>query len=279
MTGAVRALPFEPFFLPAAQGKRFCIFHPAAGTPRGAVLYIHPFAEEMNKARRMVALQSRALAAEGFSVLQIDLYGCGDSSGDFAQARWEAWQQDVTLGVSWLSARAGGRIFLWGLRLGAMLALDAAPLCDPAPAHFVLWQPVTSGEVFLTQFLRLRLASEMLSEGKSRSGLSELRAQLATGQSMEIAGYGLSSRLAARMDELNLQKLPVPPCPVHWFEVTAEMGRPLPPAAQRVAESWTERGVDLHVQCVQGPTFWNTVETTECPELLSATTRFAREVR
>jgi alpha-beta hydrolase superfamily lysophospholipase len=50
---------------------------------------------------------------------------------------------------------------LWGLRLGALLALDAAPLCDPAPAGFVLWQPVVSGEQFLTQFLRLRVASAM----------------------------------------------------------------------------------------------------------------------
>jgi uncharacterized protein len=67
----------EPFFLAATTpegGQRFCLWHPAQGlaagqAPRGLILYIHPFAEEMNKARRMAALQSRAFAKEGFEVL------------------------------------------------------------------------------------------------------------------------------------------------------------------------------------------------------------------
>jgi hypothetical protein len=46
----------EVFFLPVEPGQRFAIFHPAATPkPRGAVLYAHPFAEEMNKSRRMAA--------------------------------------------------------------------------------------------------------------------------------------------------------------------------------------------------------------------------------
>ena len=41
-------------------GQRFCIYHPPAlvsvNEPvRGLVLYVHPFAEEMNKSRRMAA--------------------------------------------------------------------------------------------------------------------------------------------------------------------------------------------------------------------------------
>ena len=53
----------EPFFLPTTDGQRLCIHHSPAGPARGAVLYLHPWAEEMNKARRVAALQSRALAA------------------------------------------------------------------------------------------------------------------------------------------------------------------------------------------------------------------------
>jgi exosortase A-associated hydrolase 2 len=195
MIGVARGLPVEPFFLAAPHGKRFCIFHPATEASRGGVVYVHPFAEEMNKSRRMAALQARAFAAAGFSVLQVDLFGCGDSNGDFGEARWEVWQQDIALGVRWLNARVGGNIALWGLRLGALLALDAAQFCDPVPKRFVLWQPVLSGEVLLTQFLRLRLASEMLSAGRARSGLHELRSLLASGQTIEIAGYALSPQL------------------------------------------------------------------------------------
>ena len=43
---------------------------------------VKAWAEEMNKARRMAALQARLLAENGYAVLQIDLHGCGDSSGD-----------------------------------------------------------------------------------------------------------------------------------------------------------------------------------------------------
>ncbi|HEX6736185.1 MAG TPA: hydrolase 2, exosortase A system-associated, partial [Azonexus sp.] len=89
----------QPDFLTVHGGQRFCLFHPAQdGVAKGAVLYLHPFAEEMNKARRMAALQSRALAAAGYDVLQFDLLGCGDSSGDFADATWPAWREDVLAG-------------------------------------------------------------------------------------------------------------------------------------------------------------------------------------
>jgi len=265
--------PFEPFFLPASRGERFCIFHPAAGAARGSVLYLHSFAEEMNKSRRMAALQSRALAARGFAVLQIDLFGCGDSSGEFADASWEIWRQDVVLGVQWLSQRACGDITLWGLRLGALLALDATRDCDPAPSGYVLWQPVLNGEALLTQFLRLRLASEMLSEGRSKTGVQALRATLGSGAALEIAGYDLTRQLAAALDGLKLADLEPAGKVVHWFELVPEAGRALPPAAQRVVDSWVRRGVRIDVQCVAGQPFWNTVEITECPALIAATTR------
>ena len=71
----------EAFFLPAENGYRFCLYTPAlGGTEKAALIYIHPFAEELNKTRRMVALQVKALSEAGFTVLQIDLSGCGDSS-------------------------------------------------------------------------------------------------------------------------------------------------------------------------------------------------------
>ena len=80
----------ESFFLPIDEGRngqRFCLFHRAHGdVTKGSILYIHPFAEEMNKSRRMAALQARALAKAGYAVLQLDLLGCGDSSGDFGDA-------------------------------------------------------------------------------------------------------------------------------------------------------------------------------------------------
>ena len=277
MSAGAHGGAFEPFFLPAARGERFCIYHPPAAAPRGSVVYLHPFAEEMNKSRRMAALQSRMLAAHGIAVLQIDLFGCGDSSGDFGDASWEIWQQDVVRGMQWLRQRGGTNVTLWGLRLGALLALDAARLCDPAPDGFVLWQPVLNGATLLTQFLRLRLASEMLSGGSSKTGVQELRASLAAGAVVEIAGYVLPPQLAAALDSLRLSDLGPAAGVVRWLEVVPEAGHALPPGAQRVVDSWMRSGVKLEVQCVPGQPFWNTPEITECPALIAATTQVFAE--
>ena len=279
MNAGPRSGAFEPFFLPAAHGERFCIFHPATATERGSLVYVHPFAEEMNKSRRMAALQSRMLAASGIAVLQIDLLGCGDSSGELRDATWELWRHDVQLAVQWLAGRGRGHVGLWGLRLGALLALDAARDCDPAPAQFVLWQPVTSGEQFLTQFLRLRVATGMIASGVASTSTQDLRNHLKAGTLLEIAGYDLTPALAASIDALKLAELAPRSARVNWLEVVAEAGRPLPPASRRIADAWSAGGVDVGTCTVAGDPFWNTVEVAECPALLEETTRVLGQAR
>ena len=260
----------EPLFLGAASAQRFCIFHPPGGRARGGVLYVHPFAEEMNKSRRMAALQSRALAAQGYAVLQFDLFGCGDSAGDFGDATWAQWRDDVVAGMQWLRARVSGEITLWGLRLGAALALDAARGSAP-PASFVFWQPVLDGAAMLKQFLRLQIASQMLSEGRAASGLQDLRRRLEAGETIEVAGYPLTRGLVAGIEAVALDALAPGAVAVHWFEMVAQAERPLPPAAQRVVDGWTARGAHVDVHCVAGPRFWNTPEIAECPDLVART--------
>ncbi|WP_306391363.1 hydrolase 2, exosortase A system-associated [Telluria beijingensis] len=193
---APRHAPAEPFFLDTARGARFCLYHAPSGPCRGALLYIHPFAEEMNRARRMAAVQARAFAAHGVAVLLLDLHGCGDSGGDFADASWAGWLADIEDGRAWLERRSGQRAGLWGLRLGALLALEAASTA--APARLLLWQPVTDGDSHLKQFLRLRVAADML-QGTSEGSVAALRTQLAAGTTLEIAGYGLAPALADGM--------------------------------------------------------------------------------
>ncbi|OWW22247.1 hydrolase 2, exosortase A system-associated [Noviherbaspirillum denitrificans] len=270
-----------PFFLKTGTGERFCLYHPPAEgkAVRKAFVYIHPFAEEMNKARRMAALQSRAFAQADIAVLQIDLYGCGDSSGDFGDARWDIWRDDVLAAAAWLENRCGVTVGLWGLRMGALLALDTAASAARPVDELILWQPVTNGETFLTQFLRMRLAGEMLANGAEKSGgTQELRERMAAGESLEVAGYELSPALAASLDSLNAAKLAPAGIPVHWFELVAEEGRPMPPASARIASAWEERGVQLQRHVVAGPAFWSSQEIAECPALLAATTRLSDEV-
>jgi len=258
----------EAFYLPVADGQRFCLHHAPAGPMRGALLYLHPFAEEMNKARRMAALQSRLLAENGYAVLQIDLQGCGDSSGDFGDASWASWLADAASAIDWLRARYDGPLWLWGLRTGCLLAAAAARQLD-TPANFLFWQPVIAGKQFLQQFLRLKVAGEMLS-GESKGVMAALKESLAAGQPGEIAGYALSAALAQGLESAELLP-PVQPGRLHWFEVSARPDATLAPASLKCIEKWQAAGFMADSAVLPAPTFWQTTEIEEAPALLDAT--------
>lgn len=260
----------EAFFLPitgGAGGQRLCVLHrPPRGRARGRIVYVHPFAEEMNKSRRLASLQARRLSQAGFAVLQIDLLGCGDSSGDFADASWAAWVQDIAEASRWLAQRADGPQWLWGLRVGCLLAVDAARLLDE-PSNLLFWQPTVSGRAALQQFLRLRSAGSALAGAGAKT---DARAELAQGQTVVVAGYGLSPGLAQGLEAAELAPPPQAGRAV-WFEVNTRPEGGLLPATQRAVDAWQQAGVAVAARVVPGPAFWQTVEIEDVPELLLAT--------
>ncbi|UGQ46224.1 hydrolase 2, exosortase A system-associated [Massilia endophytica] len=256
------APPPHPFFMGGGAAARFCLYHAPAGECRGSWLYVHPFAEEMNKSRRMAALQARLLADHGFAVLQLDLYGCGDSAGDFGDARWSIWQEDLDRGAHWLRRNADSAPGLWGLRLGALLAATH-PSCRPAA--LLLWQPVLTGAQHLQQFLRLKVAGQALAAPLDQRNSAALRRELLEGSALEVAGYSLAPELAAAMEQANLASR-VPQCRVHWFECSE-----LTPASSRAIEQWRGAGANIHTHAVESQPFWATQEITESQALLRAT--------
>ena len=260
----------DAFFLATPRGQRLCVFHPPAGAACvGAVLAVAPFADEMNKSRRMFALQARDLAKRGFGVLLLDLEGCGDSDGELRDARWTGWKDDLAAASAWLAARLGAPLYLLGLRTGALLALDFAR-GPTAVAGIVLWQPVASGEAFLTQLLRLKLAGDMLAAG-AVSGTAALRAALSAGAVLEIGGNDIGGALAADLAAQDLLSLAPSGFPVTWFELVGTSDRPMPAAAGRIADAWRCAGVSLVTATLAGPPFWSTQEISECAALLEAT--------
>jgi exosortase A-associated hydrolase 2 len=265
----------EAFFLQGSQGPLFSILYAASGRKRSdplGLVYLPPFAEEMNRARRMAALQARRLAALGIDVLLLDAFGTGDSAGDFGEASWETWRQDVKLAMAWLRARSGGKVGLWGLRLGALLAADVAAEDPDAAARLLLWQPVLSGDRHLTQFLRLHLAANM-GRGPERESTKELRARLASGEALEIAGYQLSSSLAQVMSGLKLQDFleRLASTPMDWLEVVPGDKIALPTRSQQLVDTLVLRDFRLRSQAVGGEPFWTIQEITVAPQFLRAT--------
>lgn len=271
----------EPMFIevtPGPLGQRFALLHsPNGGHPRGLIVYVHPFAEEMNKSRRMAALQSRALAAAGYAVLQMDLLGCGDSAGDFGDATWAQWVDDVVFACRWLRRRhpTAARaieppMWLWGLRAGCLLVTEAARRLDDESSYRLLfWQPTAAGKLALQQFLRLKAAADMLG-GSGKGVVTELRRQLAAGVSVEVAGYGLSPALAAGLEQATLRP---PECPmrVEWLEVSGDEVPALSPASVSATGHWRQANSLLRTHIVRGPAFWQTTEIEDAPALLTAT--------
>lgn len=240
---------------------------PPPEAQRFSVLYVPPFADEMNKSRRMAAMQARALAALGATVALVDPRGTGDSAGDHACATWEGWHEDVALAWSWLAQRTDVPCVLWGLRLGALLAAQAVAGGRIAPAALLLWQPVTAGRAYFTQVLRLATIQERISDSGGPDAKA-LRAALAANRPVEIAGYDLAPALVAGAEKVDLMTLPAPACPVIWRDVAEAPG----PATQRIAARWSAAGAGVDVGAVAGPQFWAAQEIAEAPGLIAATT-------
>ncbi|MES2015528.1 MAG: hydrolase 2, exosortase A system-associated [Pseudomonadota bacterium] len=256
----------HPFFFDADPGTRFCLYHaPSPHMPaHGAILYVHPFAEELNRSRRVVSLQARRFAAMGYAVLQIDLFGCGDSCGDFNAARWDIWKRDLATARAWLADRSAGPMHLWGLRLGALLALDYA-----AGTHvdgIILWQPFLHGRTCINQFLRQGLSFDP--DGPHTT--AALRTELLVRGALEVKGYELAGPLAQAIDACAASSLALPPCPVHWFALGAPAPARVTASAARLAAQWSAGGTRVHFHALDGVPFWNG-DKTDCPGLLEAT--------
>ena len=169
----------EAFFIGTGPQRRFALFTQAVGEARGALLYLPPFAEELNRSRHMAARAAQAFAQAGWHVLQIDLHGTGDSEGDFGDASWDSWCEDLTQAHAWLHARVGdATIGLWSLRAGSLLG--ATWLAQQSlDLPWLAWQPVFNGATYLTQFLRIRLGADLATSAQANHVLADLDRRIA----------------------------------------------------------------------------------------------------
>ncbi len=125
----------------------------------------------------------------------------------------------------------------------------------------------------MARFLRLRVAATM-AVGEKESGQA-LRARLAAGEILEVAGYELAPDLVAAIEGLHLEALlaPLEGCAIDWLELAAVGSEPaLAPASRRLLDARPAAGGPrLTSQAVAGEPFWTIQEITLAPRLLDAT--------
>ncbi len=232
---------------------------------RGRVLIVSPFAEEMNRSRRFLVELARALARHGFAVSLPDLHGTGDSGGEFGAATWERWLRELAFLRGREAEREAAPLFLLGVRTGALLAAESVANDGEGIGGLVTIQAVQNGESFLNRLLRVRVAARM-AQGE-RETTKDLRARLAAGKPVEVAGYALSPALARELAERRAARLALPRgLPIWWYDVvspaTETPPAPAPPA------SWDAGR--LIVRQLRAEAFWNLPEPTVPDALIAA---------
>ncbi|MBS4052351.1 MAG: hydrolase 2, exosortase A system-associated [Methylomonas sp.] len=270
----------QPFFINSRSGPLFAVYWPPVGlNVSRSVLHVPAFAEEMNKSRRMVALQANALAEQGIAVLVLDLFGTGESNGDFGESTWSIWLQNLEDAVGWLKLQGAQSVSLWGLRLGALLAMDFVNQHAGLIDRLILWQPVLNGDAFVTQFLRLRVAAAMMNSANPQEKTSDLKKQLQNGQSLEVAGYMLHPDFVRplstlKADCLDLQA--IKEIVIYELAVVGNEGEPSL-VNQQFLNKLHSFEINASLTVFEGDNFWGSQEIVTTPNLIELTIDKARQ--
>jgi pimeloyl-ACP methyl ester carboxylesterase len=146
--------------------------------------------------RRLAVLLSNA----GFPTLRFDLYGCGDSGGEFEQAGIRQWLTDVSTAIDEVKARCSfPGICLVGFRLGASLSMMAGAERDDIES-IVLWDPIVSGRAYIEELKALH--KTMLSHSYERR-----RRWIIGSKRTEILGFPFSDAMLAELRAVDLLEI------------------------------------------------------------------------
>lgn len=138
---------FVPFFF--GDKQLFGNYHtPSTSARDGVAVLCYSFAGEYIHSHRTYRQLATRLARIGLPTLRFDYYATGDSAGEDVEATLDQWITDTHTAIAEAQRRSGSqRVFLVGLRMGAVMAARAAAERDDV-AGLVLWEPAVSGSVY-----------------------------------------------------------------------------------------------------------------------------------
>lgn len=136
---------------------------------------------------------------------------------------------------------------------------------------FILWHPVLNGGLAVNQFLRLAATSQIM--GKEGSSPKEIRNILNQGQAVEIGGYELHPELASAIEKQKMEDLfPSQNSSILWQEISLSDPPDFTPASKKVLDIFKANGCRINARAISGNTFWNSVEISTVPNLITDTT-------
>ena len=202
----------EPTYFDSGDHRLFAWLHqPSPHTTRRTGLVIcNPFGYEAVCSHRSLRSVAAMAAEVGIPTLRFDYQGTGDSADIDPQAnQLEVWANDVLAAIDALKRLTGvERVYLLGIRLGALLAVMAAR-DRSSLAGIILISPIISGGRYLRELRTAERAaslSAMPAPARSNENL------IPGDGSMEASGYPLSAATLAALSGLDLTRSFTPVC-------------------------------------------------------------------
>lgn len=253
-----------PIFFQRDDQCLFGVLHESQPQPgRGAFVLSHPFGEEKLWSHRVFVSLARQLATNGYTVLRFDYAGAGDSSGQSSTCSLDTYIADLSAAHDQLARRVDAPwIGLIGLRLGATIAaLMAEQGAGSAEAFgrlhsapLILCDPMTDGDAYLQELLRINLATQLAVYGSVREGRDSLRERLTRGESVNVEGYDIGPAFEQSIGTpALLGSAPKSHAgPVLVLALAANEKQPVRPALAELAGSYTRGSVQ---RVIEAP-FW-----------------------
>jgi exosortase A-associated hydrolase 2 len=257
------------FYFTGSNDKRLLgiLYKPQSITLKTGIVYCHPFAEEKNMSHNVAVKACRAFAGLGYPVLRFDMNACGDSEGDLDDVTIDSWNADIDAAAKLLMAESGlQKIAFFGLRLGGGMALLASEK-RISPSFLILWEPILDFTLYIKQFLRMMISTQIVASVHEKTTVKTLEDQLKSKVPVNIMGYPITEDLYESFHKVSQKPMHViPQCPVLLLSIS--LMEKVPMMLTSYHSFLEKEGLDVSLAHIKAEPFWDRYWRWECPEAL-----------